>query len=62
MSYLGTVLESLTNKIQGFQDSKITGVSGFSFWAIEPIQKDGNDGKFRKPHFSGTLVNGVLCS
>ena len=28
-----------------FKDLKISGLSGFSFWAIEPIWKDGNDRK-----------------
>ena len=37
-------------------------VSLFSFWAIEPIRKGGNDKKFRKPHFSGKLMNRVLFS
>ena len=44
ISCLGKVFESLTNKIQ------ISGVSGFSFWAIEPIWKAGNNGKFKKPY------------
>ena len=35
-----------------FKNSNISEVSGFSFWGIEPIQKDKNDGTFRKPHFS----------
>ena len=29
---------------------------------MEPIRKAGNDGKFREPHFSGKLMNGVLFS
>ena len=28
-----------------FKDLKISGISGFSFCAIEPIRKAGNDGK-----------------
>ena len=32
---------------------KVSGVSGFSFWVIGPIWKDGKDGKFTKPNFSG---------
>ena len=35
---------------------------GFSFWAIEPIPKDRNNGKFRKPHSSGKLMSGMLFS
>ena len=31
----------------------VSSVSEFSFWAIEPIRKDRNDGKFGKPHFTG---------
>ena len=45
MSNLGKVFESLTKKFQVFKDLKFFGVSGFSFCAIEPIQKDENDGK-----------------
>ena len=51
MSYLGQVFDSLTSK-----GLKISGVSGFLFWAIEPIRKDGNGGKFEKPHFRGKLM------
>ena len=29
---------------------------------MEPVQKDGNDEKFRKPHFSGKSINGVQFS
>ena len=32
-------------KFKVFTDFKIFGVSGFSFWAIEPVRKDGNDRK-----------------
>ena len=53
MSYLGKVLESLTKKIENFQRFKFSGVSGFSFRAIEPTRKVGNDEKFRKPNFNG---------
>ena len=35
----------------------MSGISGFSFWAIEPIRKDGNGGKLRKSHFSGKRIN-----
>ena len=38
---------------------KGSGNSGFLFWAIEPIRKDENDGKFREPHFSGTWSNSL---
>ena len=53
MSYLGKVLESLKKKFKIFKDLKFSGVSGFSFRAIEPTRKVGNDGKFRKPNFNG---------
>ena len=43
MSCLGKAFESLRNKIQVFADLKISGVSSFSFCAIEPIQKDGKN-------------------
>ena len=58
LSYLGKDFESLTNKIQIFLRFR-------NFWryrvfvlCYEPIQKAGNDGKFRKPHFSGKLMHG----
>ena len=35
---------------------------GFSFWAIEQIPKDRNNGKFRKPHSSGKLMSGMPFS
>ena len=41
---------------------KISGVSGFWFWAIEPIREDGNDGIFKKPGFSGKFMSQVLFS
>ena len=62
MSCLGKVFESLTNKIQIFEDLKISSVPGLFFCAIEPIQNAGKDGKFRKSHFSGKLMNRVLFS
>ena len=40
--YLGEVFESLKKVLR---ESKISGLTGFSFCAIEPIRKDGNDGK-----------------
>ena len=45
MSYLDKVFESLTNKIQSFRRFKNVWRFRFSFGAIEPIRKDGNDGK-----------------
>ena len=32
-------------KLKVFKDPEISSVSGFSFWAIDPIRKAGNDGK-----------------
>lgn len=34
-----------------FQSSKNFHPFRFSFWATEPIRKNENDGKFRKPYF-----------
>ena len=45
LAYLGTLFENLTKKSQSFQDWKTSVVSGFSFWAVEPIRKDENDRK-----------------
>ena len=55
-------MSCLDNVFKVFEDLKISGVSRSSFWAREPIHKDGIDRKFRKPHFSGKLMNGVLFS
>ena len=61
MSYIGKVFESLTNKIQSFQRFKnFQCFRVFILSSIEPKWKDGNDGKFRKPHFSDKLMNGVV--
>ena len=60
LSYLGKDFESLTNKIQfflGFRNFRRFRVFVLCY---EPIQKAGNDGKFRKPHFSGKLMYGVV--
>ena len=62
MSYLGDVLSARETKFKVFKDSEIPGVSGFSFWAIEPKEKGRNDRKVRKPQFSHKLMNGVLFS
>ena len=53
MSCLGKIFESLTNKIQRFQNLK--NVQRFQVFVlvIEPKRKDENDGKFRKPRISG---------
>ena len=58
MSYLGKVFESLKKKIQCFRRSK-------NFWCFRVLVlsyraslKDTNNRKFRKPHFSGKLMNG----
>ena len=61
MAYLGKGFKSLIDKTQR-QDSNISGVSGFSFCAIEPIWKSGNDGIIRKLHFIGKLMYGGLFS
>ena len=45
LAYLGRLFENLTKKSQSFQDWKTSVVSGFSFWAVEPIRKDENDRK-----------------
>ena len=49
-------------KFKVFKDLKASSVSGFSFWSIEPIWTDGNDGKIKKVPFSGKLMNGVSSS
>ena len=49
LTYADRVFENLGRKIQIFQMFK----SFRHLSAIEPIRKDGNEGKFRKPHFSG---------
>ena len=46
-------LRALQKEFKVFKGLKISGVSGFSFWATEQISKDGNDGKIRKPSFNG---------
>ena len=43
-----------------FKESNMSGISGFSFWAIQPIRKDENGEKFRKPHFSGKRITEML--
>ena len=53
---LAYVIESLRawqRKLKVFKDLHFSEVSGFLFWAIDPPQKDENDGKFKNPHFSG---------
>ena len=49
-----------SNKIKVFKELNMSGISGFSFWAIEPIHKDGNGGKLRKPYFSGKRISEML--
>lgn len=39
-----------TLKIIPMSDLKISGVSGFLFWAIESVGKVGTDGVFINPH------------
>lgn len=46
-------LRASKRKYKILKDLKFFGVSKFLFWAIESIQQDGNDGKFKIPHFSG---------
>ena len=41
-----------------FEDLKSSEISGFSFYSIEPMQRDKNDGKFRNPHFSDKWMGG----
>ena len=60
--YVRTVVKQLIKNLKVFKDLKISCVSGFSFLAIEPIGKDGNDGIFRKPRLSGKLMKRVLFS
>ena len=48
LAYPDRVLQIWKRKHKFFKDLKILGVSGFSFWAIEPIRKDRNNGKFTK--------------
>ena len=55
-------LRTWERKIKVLKDSKIFGISGFSLRAVEPILKDGNNGKFRKPHSRSNLINGVIFS
>ena len=58
MSCLGKVCERLTNKIQIFEDLKI---SIISFSAIEPIRKAGNDGKLLIFSVFFETVDYVFC-
>ena len=53
--YIYTILFS---KIKIFKELNMPGISGFSFWAIEP--KDEKGGKFRKPHFSGKWISETI--
>ena len=48
-------VQSLSNwqKPKVFKGLKVSGISGFSFWAIEPIWKDKNGRTFTKTHFRG---------
>ena len=62
LTYQGRVFQIWKRKYKVFKDLKISGVSGFSFWATEPIGKDGNDGKFRKPRFSGKWMSRIQFS
>ena len=63
LAYVDKVFGNLKkNKNIFFKDLKYSGVSRFSFWAIEAIRKDGNNGKFTKPPFSGKLMSRVLFS
>lgn len=54
LTYVGRAFENLNKKINVSIYFKISGVSRFSFWAIDLILKDRNDGKSRKPHFNWT--------
>ena len=54
LAYVGRAFENLNKKINVFIYFKISGVPRFSFWAIDLILKDRNDGKSRKPHFNWT--------
>ena len=58
LAYVGTVFKQSTKKSKVLKDLKKSGVSGFSFWAVEPSRKDGK--RLRKPHSSGQLISGVL--
>ena len=62
MSYLGKVFESLTNKFKNFQ--RFQNFRRFRVFVLNcrAKTKGQNDGKFRKPHFRGKLMNGVLFS
>ena len=53
---------SWQRKFRVFKGLKISSISGFSFGAIELIQKDGNNGNFKKPHSTGKWMSGVLFS
>ena len=62
MSYLGKVFESLRNKTQSFQRLKNFRHFRVFILSYRAKRKDGNDEKFRKPQFSGKLINGELFS
>ena len=63
LTYVGRVFENLRKrKYKILNDLRTFSLSGFLFWAMEPIQKDGNDGKLRQVDFSGKKMNGALFS
>ena len=47
-------------KLKFFKELNMSGISGFSFWAIERIRKEGNGVIFRRPHFSGKRIREML--
>ena len=61
--YLVYLKSFVFKKTQNFQRIKyvwhlnMSGISGFLFWAIEPIRTYGNGGKLRKSHFSGKRIS-----
>ena len=54
--YCHILVESLRvwqRRFKDLKDLKNSGIPGWLFSAIKSIRKDGNNGKFRKPHFNG---------
>ena len=59
MTYLGKDFDSLAKKAQSFQ--KIKNFRRFWLFVLS-YRKDRNNGRLRKPHFSGKLMTGMLFS
>ena len=56
-------LRAWQREFKVFKGLKISGVSGFLFWAIElDKRKNGNNGKFRKSPSRSKQMSGVMSS